>query len=63
MADERLPAEEVAAQRASMEMWTLAHRYPMLPWSVVVMESVPAAQQAARGADFHAAWCHAEQRL
>lgn len=40
VADERLPEEEVAAQRASMEMWKLSHCYPMLPWSCIVMESV-----------------------
>jgi isoamylase len=37
--DERLPGEEVAAQRASMEMWKLEHCYPMLPRSCIVMES------------------------
>ncbi len=39
--DERLPEEEVAAQRASMEMWKLEHCYPMLPYSSIVMESLP----------------------
>jgi isoamylase len=41
VADERLPEEEVAAQRASMEMWKLEHCYPMLPYSSIVMESLP----------------------
>lgn len=41
VADERLPAEEVAAQRASMEMWKLEHCYPMLPRSCIIMESLP----------------------
>ncbi len=42
VADERLPEEEVAAARAAAAMWTLEHAYPMLPWSCVVLESVPA---------------------
>lgn len=41
VADERLPAEEVAAQRAALEMWKLEHCYPMLPRSCIIMESVP----------------------
>lgn len=41
VADERLPAEEVAAQRAALEMWKLEHCYPMLPRSTIIMESVP----------------------
>lgn len=46
VADERLPEEEVAAARAAAAMWTLEHAYPMLPWSCVVLESVPAAGPA-----------------
>lgn len=41
VADDRLPAEEVAAQRASMEMWKISGLYPMLPYSSVILESVP----------------------
>lgn len=41
VADDQLPAEEVEAQRASMESWKLEHCYAMLPWSSVVLESVP----------------------
>lgn len=47
VADERLPAEEVTAQRASMEMWKLGGLYPMLPYSSIVMESVPEAAKPA----------------
>ena len=41
VADERLSAADVAAAKAAVGMWTLAHAYPMLPWSCVVLESVP----------------------
>lgn len=41
VADERLPAEEVAATRAAMEYWKLEHAYAMLPYSTVIFESVP----------------------
>lgn len=41
MPDERLCEEEVAAAKAAAHMWTLQHAYPMLPWSCVVLESVP----------------------
>ncbi len=41
VADERLPAEEVAATRAAMEYWKLEHAYAMLPRSTVIFESVP----------------------
>jgi isoamylase len=47
VADDQLPEEEVAAQRASMDMWKLEHCYPMLPWSSVVLESVPEAAKSA----------------
>jgi isoamylase len=57
VADEALPEGEVAAARAALGMWTLEHAYPMLPWSCVVLESVPEAaipampaQRRARGA-------------
>jgi isoamylase len=39
--DARLPEVEVAAARAAIGMWTLEHAYPMLPWSCIVLESVP----------------------
>jgi isoamylase len=45
-ADERLSAREVAAARAALAMWTLEGSYPILPWSCVVLESVPADQLA-----------------
>ena len=41
VADERLPAVEVSASRAALGMWTQEHCYPMLPWSCIVLESVP----------------------
>ena len=41
VADERLSEEEVAAARAAGSMWTLDHSYPMLPWSCIVLESIP----------------------
>eukprot|EP00887_Chlorella_sp_A99_P006221 scaffold3.g6221.t1 len=43
VADDVLPEAEAATARAAMAMWTQAHAYPMLPWSCVVLESVPAA--------------------
>ena len=45
MADERLPEVEVKAAKAAAAMWTLEHVYPMLPWSCVVLESIPAGSQ------------------
>lgn len=41
MADERLSEEDVAAAKAASQMWTLEHAYPVLPWSCIVLESVP----------------------
>ena len=40
---QELPASEVAEARASSSMWTAAHLYPLLPWSCIVLESVPEA--------------------
>lgn len=42
VADERLPATEVEAARAAAAMWTNEHAYPILPWSSIVLESIPA---------------------
>jgi isoamylase len=42
VADERLPATEVEAAQAAVAMWTTEHAYPMLPWSCIVLESIPA---------------------
>lgn len=41
VADERLPEVEVAAAKAASRMWTLENSYPMLPWSCVILDSVP----------------------
>jgi isoamylase len=41
IADEELPAEEVAAARAAAGMYAQEHAWPVLPWSCVVLESVP----------------------
>ena len=40
-ADEALAPEAVEAAHSAMSMWTLEHSYPMLPYSAVVLESVP----------------------
>ena len=42
VADDELPAEEVAAARAAAAMYAQEHAWPVLPWSCVVLESVPA---------------------
>lgn len=39
--DGRLSAEEVDAARSEMNLWTLNRSYPMLPWSCIVLESIP----------------------
>lgn len=43
-ADERLSDHDVEAARGAAAMWTLQHVYPILPWSMVVLESVPVDQ-------------------
>ena len=40
---QELPASEVAEARAASSMWTAEHLYPLLPWSCIVLESVPEA--------------------
>ncbi len=35
--------DEVARARGSQSMWTTAHTLPMLPWSHIILESVPEA--------------------
>jgi isoamylase len=41
VADDELDAEEVAAARVASAMYTQSHCWPVLPWSCVVLESVP----------------------
>lgn len=48
VADEVLSEGEVAAAHAAMGMWTLASAAPLLPWSCIVLESVPEGAAAAR---------------
>lgn len=36
-----LSAEDVAAARRQMAMWTADHTYPVLPWSCIVLQSAP----------------------
>ncbi|KAG2454971.1 hypothetical protein HYH02_000797 [Chlamydomonas schloesseri] len=36
-----LSAEDVAAARRQMAMWTADHTFPVLPWSCVVLQSAP----------------------
>lgn len=40
-ADEALLPTAVTAAHSAMSMWTLEHSYPMLPYSALVLESVP----------------------
>ena len=46
VSDERLPEEEIEAARAAEAMWMLQHALPLLPWSCVVLESIPVDLQA-----------------
>jgi len=39
--DEVLSADEVQRARAASLMWTADFKYPMLPWSSIVLEAVP----------------------
>jgi isoamylase len=39
--DEELSAADVNEARAVSAMWTAEHAYPLLPWSCIVLESVP----------------------
>jgi isoamylase len=41
VADDELEPEEVAAARVAGAMFSQAHAWPVLPWSCVVLESVP----------------------
>lgn len=54
VADEVLSQQEVDAALGAASMWTAEHSFPLLPWSCVVMESVPEEaanrQRAARAA-------------
>ena len=40
-ADQALSADALAAAHSALSMWTLEHCFPMLPYSAIVMESVP----------------------
>lgn len=45
-ADDRLSEDDVATARAALDMWTSEHAYPMLPWTCIVLESVPQSARA-----------------
>lgn len=45
VADAALSEREVAAARAAAGMWTAEHAYPLLPWSCIVLESIPEEHQ------------------
>jgi len=36
-----LSAADVQQARAASQMWTADFKYPMLPWSSIVLEAVP----------------------
>ena len=40
-ADESLSQEELTTALGVSSMWTAAHAYPLLPYSCVIMESIP----------------------
>lgn len=40
-ADEALSQEELTTALGVSSMWTAAHAYPLLPYSCVIMESIP----------------------
>lgn len=39
--DDLLSAADIATAKASLEMWTLENKFPMLPWSCIILESIP----------------------
>jgi isoamylase len=47
MPDEELAPEEVKQIQLASSMWTASGYYHLLPWSCVVLESVPEAELAA----------------
>jgi hypothetical protein len=47
MADDILGEEEVCKARNASLMWTAESYYSMLPWSAIILESVP--EQAVAG--------------
>lgn len=40
-ADESLSQEDLTTALGVSSMWTAAHAYPLLPYSCVIMESIP----------------------
>ena len=48
IADEALPEERLRVALGAAAMWTAAHAVPLLPYSCVVLESVPEAEARAR---------------
>ncbi len=47
IADEALPAEQLRTALGAAAMWTTSHCMPLLPYSCVVLESVPEAEARA----------------
>ena len=47
IADEALPAEKLHTALGAAAMWTTSHCMPLLPYSCVVLESVPEAEARA----------------
>eukprot|EP00983_Pelagomonas_calceolata_P067931 1149683-Pelagomonas_calceolata.AAC.12 len=41
LCEQVLSADEVQRARAASLMWTADFKYPMLPWSSIVLEAVP----------------------
>ena len=40
-ADQVLSTDALAAAHSALSMWTLEHCFPLLPYSAIVLESVP----------------------